>query len=279
MPRTDTSGKRCSYAKCENPDGSNQFYVIDSSRTSGGQDWTPLDGQTICNACYCRYKRNGTLERAMNKPLPKDERRCSYVNCRKKDEGSHFYEIVEGQTAGGQDWSKLAGSVLCNACYLRYWKWGSLERYLGRKNNPGETNKQTPAVGPEGERMRRATRKIAKESFFIPVDPVGGVKRKNENDRDAISSSSVPASSGGTNAAVASSSPDSVEPQLGTVAVLSKRAKFTETKRVPLEKQKNVKNAVGKGDQVHQVDRILADAAKDALDMLCKVCAQVGEKK
>lgn len=274
MPRTDRSGKRCSYAKCENPDGSNQFYVIDSSRTSGGQDWTPLDGQTICNACYCRYKRNGTLERAMNKPLPKDERTCSYANCRKKDDGSHFYEIVEGQTAGGQDWSKLAGSVLCNACYLRYWKWGSLERYLGRKNNPGETNKQKPAVGPEGERVRRATRAVAQEPFFIPVDPVGGVKRKAETDLDATSSSSVPATAGGNNAAVASPSKDNVE------AVLGKRAKFTETRRIPLEKKKNVKkNAVRNGDNVHQVDTVLADAAKDALDMLCKVCAQVDQKK
>lgn len=247
MPRSDNSGRRCSYAKCENPDGSNQFYVIESSRTSGGQDWTPLDGQTICNACYCRYKRNGTLERAMNKPLPKEERRCTYANCRKTDEGSHFYEIVKGQTAGGQDWGPLAGSVLCNACYLRFWKWGSLERYKGRKNGR-EAKKQPPAVGAEGERVRRATRGLSSEPSFIPEESTRGVKPGETDSEDSIAKN-------------------------GVETVLGKRTKLANSgKRVSVHKKQR---AIGKQNS----DTALKDSAKGALDMLCEVCEQVGEKK
>lgn len=173
--------KRCGYRECENPTVSSQFYDISATRTSGGQDWSSLAGSTICNACYCRFKRNGTLDRAMNKPLPKDARKCSFYGCERRDEGCHFYEIVEGQTAGGQDWSSLAGSVLCNACYLRFWKWGTLERQASRKRLGVAVLPTTkPAPGPPGERVRRATRAIPGKMAPVKRGVMSVKKQKHE---------------------------------------------------------------------------------------------------
>ena len=83
----------------------------------------------LCKACYGRFRERGTLERSdkRNKPLAASARRCTYVDCERPEESRH-YQISEGTTAGGQDWSSLAGSVLCNACYTRFYRNGTLER-------------------------------------------------------------------------------------------------------------------------------------------------------
>ena len=54
-------------------------------------------------------------------------KRCSYASCERPEESSQFHQISEGKTAGGHDWSSLAGSVLCFVCYTRFRKSGTLE--------------------------------------------------------------------------------------------------------------------------------------------------------
>eukprot|EP00282_Hemiselmis_andersenii_P021674 CAMPEP_0172029344 /NCGR_PEP_ID=MMETSP1041-20130122/18085_1 /TAXON_ID=464988 /ORGANISM="Hemiselmis andersenii, Strain CCMP439" /LENGTH=69 /DNA_ID=CAMNT_0012685509 /DNA_START=90 /DNA_END=296 /DNA_ORIENTATION=- len=53
---------KCTYAQCARPEQSIQFIPIDKNTTAGGQDWTPLNGETLCRACYLRYMKRGTLE-------------------------------------------------------------------------------------------------------------------------------------------------------------------------------------------------------------------------
>jgi hypothetical protein len=83
----------------------------------------------LCQACYTRFYRRGTLERAkfQSKPLTGSARRCTYDHCDDPTNSSKFYQIEEGKTAGGQDWSSVVGSVLCSACYNRFRKRGTLE--------------------------------------------------------------------------------------------------------------------------------------------------------
>ena len=72
-------------------------------------------------------------------PLEPCERRCSYSGCEAPTESSQFIQIREETAAGGQDWSWLAGSVLCRSCYQRFLKRGTLERSSkrGREEEEG----------------------------------------------------------------------------------------------------------------------------------------------
>ena len=123
----------CWYKGCFRPKESSQFYVIEEGRQSGKQDWTPLVGKTLCAACYCRYKDRGTLDRAVNIPLPKSAKRCTNKACEKPEDSTCFFKIEAGRKSGGRDWSSLEGEVLCAACYERYRSRGTLERH---KNKP-----------------------------------------------------------------------------------------------------------------------------------------------
>jgi len=128
---------RCAYAHChrsQNP--SNRFYKIEAGRTSGGQDWSPLVGYTLCTTCYCRYERTGTLERSVNKPIPSTIRSCCYPNCDRPDQSSQFYLIEEGRKSGGQDWSSMVGWVLCKSCYTRFEQRGTLKRSVNKPLPP-----------------------------------------------------------------------------------------------------------------------------------------------
>lgn len=120
--------KRCTYVGCTRPGESPQYYRIENGRTSGAQDWSSLEGSVLCNACFLRFSRKGTLERCTNNKLPLHFKRCMYADCDSPDESIKFFRIEEGMTAGGQDWNSLAGSVLCNACYKRFKHNGTLER-------------------------------------------------------------------------------------------------------------------------------------------------------
>ena len=123
------SMKRCTYVHCDNPTNSSCFYQIGEGKTAGGQDWSTLVGKVLCEACYRRYLRRGRLEKAMTmgKPLVGSARRCTYDHCDNPTKSCKYYQIGEGSTAGGQDWSALVGSVLCEACYSRYYDRGTLE--------------------------------------------------------------------------------------------------------------------------------------------------------
>lgn len=59
--------------------------------------------------------------------------RCSYEGCDRPHQSTRFHRVEAGQTAGGRNWSLLAGNVLCHACYCQYLKRGTLER---TKNKP-----------------------------------------------------------------------------------------------------------------------------------------------
>ena len=137
-------GKRCSYLKCERPTDSSQFYQIEEGKTSGGQDWSSIAGSVLCQACYLRFYRRGTLERAEDKPLAGSARRCTYDHCDSPTHSSCFFHIEEGKTSGGQDWSSVAGSVLCKACYNRFYKRGTLEPSAAHAHKRQKTANKMP---------------------------------------------------------------------------------------------------------------------------------------
>jgi hypothetical protein len=116
----------------------------------GGRTGAPL--RVLCQACYDRFLRRGTLERAINKPLTSSARRCTYDQCDCPDNSRRFYQIEDGSTAGGQDWSSVAGNVLCQACYDRFLRRGTLE--------PSEANvrkKQKTAHHPKSSMPSSST--------------------------------------------------------------------------------------------------------------------------
>jgi len=141
--------KKCSYHLCPQPDDCKKYIKIYGDSTAGGQDWSMLDGNTLCLTCYMRFKDRGTLER--NKPLSDTERRCSFAGCDKPDDSRKFLKIDPASKAGGHDWSALGGKVLCQICYNRYIKRGTLERVHQaalKAGKPTFTVKQGSAAAP-----------------------------------------------------------------------------------------------------------------------------------
>jgi len=134
------SARRCAYAGCDSPRKGTRFHLIEKGRTSGGQDWSSLVGYVLCKKCYDRYRARGTLERTVNLPLPMSARRCTYEYCDSPARSRHFYKIEKGKTSGGQDWSSVAGSVLCTACYNRFSRTGSLHRTDSRPSKRRTTS-------------------------------------------------------------------------------------------------------------------------------------------
>jgi len=122
------TARRCSYEGCRDPDDSKMFYQIDGGNKAGGQDWTELAGSVLCKRCYGQFCKRGRLERIKNEPLADSARRCTYVGCKNPTESRQFVQIDGASTAGGRDWSPLAGSVLCNSCRLQYRAKGTLFR-------------------------------------------------------------------------------------------------------------------------------------------------------
>lgn len=70
-----------------------------------------------------------------SKSLAPSLRFCSYQGCRRPNDSSRFSRIDGRSEAGGQDWTWLAGSVLCAACYSQYKTRGTLER-AGNRGDP-----------------------------------------------------------------------------------------------------------------------------------------------
>ena len=71
-------------------------------------------------------------QRAQDDMARATRKRCTYAGCEKPDNSRCFYNVDEGKTAGGQDWSSLVGHVLCHACYQRFNRSGTLERSTRR---------------------------------------------------------------------------------------------------------------------------------------------------
>ena len=93
----------------------------------GSQDWTKLAGKVLCSTCYAQFRTRGTLERLKNDPPSGSTRRCSYEGCKNPHQSRQFYQIDGWSVAGGQDWTGLAGRVLCESCYFHYYTKGTFE--------------------------------------------------------------------------------------------------------------------------------------------------------
>jgi hypothetical protein len=70
-----------------------------------------------------------------SKPLTPSDRFCTYEGCKRPSDSSRYFRIDGVSEAGGQDWTLLAGSVLCAACYSQYKTRGTLER-CGNRADP-----------------------------------------------------------------------------------------------------------------------------------------------
>lgn len=129
VPRKSVSPTKlyCTYTGCDRPDHSSRFHKVEAGQSAGGRNWDPLAASVLCHACYCQYLKRGTLERTKNKPIAADRRRCTLIGCNKPEYGSSFYQIEPHKTAGGWDWSRLTGNVLCSACYQRFLRSGTLK--------------------------------------------------------------------------------------------------------------------------------------------------------
>jgi hypothetical protein len=122
----------CSYVNCGSPEKSSKFFQITNSTIAGGQDWSSLKGSVLCLNCWCSFKRRGTLERYMNKPLAASARCCTYSGCLNPSNSRQFLQISSGKNTRGWDWSSITGSVLCNTCYTRFVRTGTLEKTIKR---------------------------------------------------------------------------------------------------------------------------------------------------
>ena len=116
--------QRCTYDDCEKPDESTRYFTIGEEELSArDRDWSSLRGNVLCMACYKRFKNKGTLKRSAATVARRSRnlrtqsgnpKRCTYKGCEKPEESCQFYQIHGDQKAGGKDWSKLQGEVLCS---------------------------------------------------------------------------------------------------------------------------------------------------------------------
>lgn len=159
-PSVDGSKGRCSYEHCHRSEHRCWFVQVKEGMAARGQDCSSLAGRVLCEACYNQFSRIGTLKEGVEKGpglvgrvlcnatanachaqfsrsgtlerferrLDASERRCSYEGCDRPDESYYFLNIREGKKVGGQEWGSLVGSVMCKACYMRYWDKGTLDR-------------------------------------------------------------------------------------------------------------------------------------------------------
>ena len=123
------SNTRCSNQDCESPEreGGRLIRVDDTTR-AGGQNWAPVVGRILCKPCFDKFKICASLEKSVSRPVIVGGKRCAYALCDSPEDSSQYYQIEEGMSTGGQDWSSLTGSVLCKTCYERFRKRGTLER-------------------------------------------------------------------------------------------------------------------------------------------------------
>ena len=113
-------------------------------------------------------------------PLAGSHRRCSYEGCAKPNDSRRFHQIDGRSEAGGQDWTELAGAVLCNACYLRFSRTGRLERTQDR----GET--RVASAQPSSEESQ------ANDHNLEQQHGAGGSSSRNNNNNNQSSNRKRP---------------------------------------------------------------------------------------
>jgi hypothetical protein len=119
----------CDFGGCSNPHGSTSYHVIRDQTHAFAKDWTTMVGCVLCDACFQRFGKNGTLEK---KTRPQSTRRCGNTDCAAMCKKDRLQKIEPFYSAGGQDWSTLEGIVLCRKCYERFWSFGTLKDPIKR---------------------------------------------------------------------------------------------------------------------------------------------------
>lgn len=160
MVKKISVARRCTFQGCKRPESSSRFYQISGEGAAGGQDWSQLAGSVLCQACYKLFLTKGTLERAMHmsEPLAPPDRRCTFVGCSRPNKSTKFYQIDGSSSAGGQDWTSLAGSVLCDTCYNKFLKRGTLQKTNKRSSEEEMVSvpigNSSIVLGGQGKRRR-----------------------------------------------------------------------------------------------------------------------------
>mmetsp|Transcript_32679 Transcript_32679/g.76322 ORF Transcript_32679/g.76322 Transcript_32679/m.76322 type:complete len:257 (+) Transcript_32679:111-881(+) len=160
------SERWCSFEGCARPGSSRKFYFIDEWTRAGGQDWGPVLGSVLCEACYDRYRSRGTIEWCRNAALGPSERRCSYDGCSRPEKGGKFYRIDKESKAGGRNWESLTGAVLCKSCYNRFMKRGTLE--IQRKS-PAAPSAGTSSRGSSSSSSSTGKKRKARDACQQPA--------------------------------------------------------------------------------------------------------------
>jgi hypothetical protein len=161
------------------PEESSKFTQIRQGCTSGGQDWSSLAGSVLCEACYSRFRKSGALQ---GQSLAASARRCTHAGCKRPEESRIFTQIRQGCTAGGQDWSSLAGSVLCEACYLRFMTKGTLDRQQ-RSLPHSKAARSDLKPEPVGQVAAERGGKTGKRKAACQNDDMGGKGDQEERTR------------------------------------------------------------------------------------------------
>jgi hypothetical protein len=133
--------ERCSCEACEGQGGGNDgsdVRWVDGERVGNSGEWqqdsVEVAGRVIV---HDESSSPGKSERIRHhsKSVTPSDRFCTYEGCRRPSDSSRYFRIDGVSEAGGQDWTLLAGSVLCAACYSQYKTRGTLER-CGNRVDP-----------------------------------------------------------------------------------------------------------------------------------------------
>lgn len=141
MPAED-GNDQCHNPGCDTMEETWQYFKVGRGRMWGGHDWSACSDSTLCNACFNRYLKTGTLDQSRDVVLLTDlegVEHCTYERCESPLKSSRFNYIYDGTSAGGQDWSSIVGSVLCDACFQRFSERGTLEKPKNRLLSPSAT--------------------------------------------------------------------------------------------------------------------------------------------
>ena len=90
-------GRRCEYKDCKRPDESWQFYQVDGDWDREGQNWSALDGKTLCSACYQHFRTYGTLVRGRAGRPTEDSRLGTMEYSEEEEEGEDSEGGGEGE--------------------------------------------------------------------------------------------------------------------------------------------------------------------------------------
>lgn len=141
----------CTNPKCKKV--CKRVNFISPKKKTGGRDWSSLVGQSLCDACVQQFWRTGSLEKEKRAPhvdWSKLPRECSNTRCPvPRGQENRRYLLVRSDTdSGGQDWSGLAGKVICRPCWQTFATFGTLERMTDLKRGGAPKPPPIPKRNP-----------------------------------------------------------------------------------------------------------------------------------